>query len=141
MCSSDLSTTLPTYATTIDELLNMGRPIVLAHTGGEDNFPASTLFSYEESVKAGVDVLDLNVLLTKDNVLLVQHDDSVDRNTNGTGKVADLTFAEINALDGAYWFGTDCADCHDKAASTYLYRGMRTGAVAPTAGQIGRAHV
>jgi len=66
-------------------LLNMGRPIVLAHTGGEDNFPASTLFSYEESVKAGVDVLDLNVLLTKDNVLLVQHDDSVDRNTNGTG--------------------------------------------------------
>ena len=42
------STTLPTYAATIDELLNLGRPIVLAHTGGEDNFPASTLFSYEE---------------------------------------------------------------------------------------------
>ena len=123
-----------TYAATIDELLAMPRPIVLAHTGGEDNFPASTLFSYGESVKAGVDMLDLNVQLTKDGVLLVQHDDAVDRNTDSTGKVADLTFDEISKLDGAYWFATDCADCHDKADADYLYRGMRTGDKEPPAG-------
>jgi predicted esterase len=117
----------PTYAATIDELLNLGRPIVLAHTAGEDNFPASTLFAFGESVKAGVDMLDLNVLLTKDGVLLVQHDDTVDRSTSGTGAVSDLTFAEINALDGAYWFTEDCGACTDQPDDHYLYRGIRTG--------------
>ncbi|MEI8237887.1 MAG: glycerophosphodiester phosphodiesterase family protein [Actinomycetota bacterium] len=128
------TTTSVKLASTIDELLHLGRPIVLAHTGGEDNFPASTMFSFGESAKAGVDMLDLNVMLTKDNVLVVQHDDSVDRNTAGTGKVADLTFAQIHALDAAYWFSTACSDCHDKPAGDYLYRGMRTGKVAPPAG-------
>jgi poly(3-hydroxybutyrate) depolymerase/glycerophosphoryl diester phosphodiesterase len=124
----------PTYAATIDELLHLPRPIVLAHTGGEANFPASTLFAYRESVKAGVDVLDVNVLLTKDGQLLVQHDDTVDRTTNGSGKVADLTFDQIHALDAAYWFTTACSDCHDKPAADYLYRGVRTGSVPPPSG-------
>ncbi len=124
----------PTYAATIDELLNLGRPIVLAHTAGEDEFPASTLYAFGESVKAGVDMLDLNVNITKDGELVVQHDDSVDRNTNGTGKTADLTMAEISALDGAYWFTTACSDCHDKPEADYLYRGIRTGEKEPPAG-------
>ncbi len=122
------------YAATIDELLSLGRPIVLAHTGGEDAYPGSTLFSFGESVKAGVDMLDLNVQLTKDGVLVVQHDDTVDRTTEGTGAVADLTFAEVNALDAAYWFTGACGDCHDADPADYLYRGMRTGEVAPPDG-------
>ncbi len=124
----------PTYATTIDELLQLDRPIVLAHTAGEDNFPASTLFAFGESVKAGVDMLDLNVMLTKDGVLLVQHDDTVDRSTNGTGAVSDLTFDEINALDAAYWFTEDCGACTDQPDDEYLYRGMRTGDHQPPPG-------
>jgi len=124
----------PTYAATIDELLNLGRPIVLAHTAGEDNFPASTLFAFGESVKAGVDMLDLNVMLTKDGVLVVQHDDTVDRSTNGTGAVSDLTFDEINALDAAYWFTEDCGACTDRPDDDYLYRGMRTGDHQPPPG-------
>ena len=63
----------------------------------------------EVTWKAGVDVLDLNVLLTSDGQLLVQHDDSVDRNTNGTGKVADMSLAQIQALDAAYAFGAGTA--------------------------------
>ena len=81
--------------------------MVLAHTGGEDEFPGSTMFGYGESVKAGVDMLDLNVMLTGDGVLVIQHDDSVDRLTNSTGKVADMTYAELSALDNAYWFTAD----------------------------------
>ena len=123
-----------TYAATIDELLNIGRPIVLAHTAGEDEFPASTLYAFGESVKAGVDMLDLNINITKDGELVVQHDDTVDRNTSGTGKTTDLTMAEINALDGAYWFTQACADCRDKPEADYLYRGMRTGDKEPPAG-------
>lgn len=122
------------YAATIDELLSLGRPIVLAHTGGEDAYPGSTLFAFGESVKAGVDMLDLNVQLTKDGVLVVQHDDTVDRTTNGTGAVGDLTFAEVNALDAAHWFTGACGDCHDADPVDYLYRGMRTGEVAPPEG-------
>ena len=130
------TTTVPVvaYAATIDELLAIGRPIVLAHTAGEDEFPASTLFAFGESVKAGVDMLDLNLNITKDGELVVQHDDTVDRNTNGTGAVADLTMAEIAELDAAFWFSEACADCRDRAESDYLYRGMRTGEKPPPEG-------
>jgi glycerophosphoryl diester phosphodiesterase len=117
----------PPRPQTIDELLNLGRPIVLAHTGGEDQFPGSTLFGFGESVKAGVDMLDLNVMLTSDGVLVVQHDDTVDRTTNGTGALADLTYAEVNALDAAYWFTADCEACTGQPAEAYIYRGIRTG--------------
>jgi hypothetical protein len=48
----------------IDELLALGRPIVLSHAGGEDVHPHSTPFAYAESVDAGVDMLDLDVQLT-----------------------------------------------------------------------------
>ena len=131
------TTTVPPlrYAQTIDELLAIGRPIVLAHTAGEDNFPGSTLFAFGESVKAGVDVLDLNVLLTKDGVLVVQHDDTVDGSTNGTGAVADLTYDEIKVLDDAYWFTADCGVCHDnQQPAAYVYRGIRTGEKPPPEG-------
>lgn len=113
-------------STTIADLLALKRPIVLAHGGGEDSFPHSTLFAHGESAKAGVDMLDLDVQLTKDNVLVVQHDDNVGRQTESTAKVADLTFAEINAFDDAYWFTADCV-CKDKPEAAYLYRGIRTG--------------
>lgn len=117
----------PQRPQTIDELLNLGRPIVLAHTGGEDQYPGSTLFGFSESVEAGVDMLDLNVLLTADGVLVVQHDDTVDRTTNGSGALADLTYDEVNALDAAYWFTADCGVCDDQSAEAYIYRGIRTG--------------
>ena len=122
------------YAATIDELLAIGRPIVLAHTAGEDEFPGSTMFAWDMSVRAGVDVLDMNVLLTKDGVLLVQHDETVDRTTNGVGAVADLTYDEISALDAAYWFTPECGVCTDRPATEYVYRGIRTGTVPPPEG-------
>ena len=109
------------YAATVDELLAIGRPIVLAHTAGEDEFPASTMYGFGESVKAGVDMLDMNVLLTRDGVLVVQHDDTVDRATNGIGAVANLTFAEIAALDNAYWFTADCGACRDRPEADYRF--------------------
>lgn len=134
--SAATSTTLAPYAATIDELLAIGRPIVLAHTAGEDAYPASTMFAFGESVNAGVDMLDFNVQLSADGVLVVHHDDTVDRATNGTGNVADLTFAELHALDNSYWFTADCGVCTDQPAASYLYRGVRTGDVAPPAGYV-----
>lgn len=121
-------------APTIDDLLAYDRPIVLAHTAGEDEFPASTLFAFDQSVLAGVDMLDLNVQLSKDGVLVVHHDDTVDRATNGTGLVAEMTFAELSALDDAYWFTADCGVCTDQPVESYLYRGIRTGERPPPEG-------
>lgn len=122
------------YAATVDELLAIGRPIVLAHTAGEDEFPASTMYGFGESVKAGVDMLDMNVQLTKDGVLIVHHDDTLDRATNGVGAVADFTYAELALFDDAYWFTKDCGACADRPADEYLYRGIRTGDVPAPAG-------
>ena len=119
----------PVRPQTIDELLSLGRPLVLAHTAGEDEFPGSTLFGFSESVAAGADMLDMNVLLTSDGVLIVQHDETVDRTTDGTGALAELTYAEVAALDNAYWFTPDCGVCDDQPAEAYIYRGIRTGEV------------
>ena len=111
---------------TVKDLLALKRPIVLAHAGGEDQFPHSSLFAFGESAKANVDMLDLDVQLTKDGTLVIQHDETVERQTESTANVADLTFEQINALDNAYWFTADCV-CKDKPEASYLYRGIRTG--------------
>jgi len=121
-------------AVTVDDLLQLGRPVVLAHTAGEDEFPGSTMFAFAESAAAGVDMLDLNVVLAGDGTLMVQHDLDVDRTTDGHGLVADMTFEELHALDNAYWFTTDHGVDHDQPASSYIYRGVRTGAVDPPVG-------
>lgn len=129
------TTTAPVPVTplTIDQLLALGRPIVLAHAGGEDEHPHSTPYAYAESAAAGVDMLDFDVQLTGDGVLVVQHDDDVIRTTNGSGIVAEMTYDELALLDNAYWFTADCT-CRDQADSAYILRGMRTGDTPPLAG-------
>lgn len=118
-------------ATTIDELLARGRPIVLAHNGGETEFPGGTLYAFARSMEAGVDVLDLNVQLSADGVVVVHHDLDVERTTNGSGLVAEMTFDELHALDAAYWFTEECGVCADQPDAAYLYRGARSGGAAP----------
>ncbi len=126
--TSTTTTTVPAPppAATIADLLALGRPLVLAHTGGEDEFPGSTMFAFGESMKAGVDMLDLNVRLTADGVVIIQHDATVDRLTNGTGEVADMDLATIQALDDAYNFRSSDGE--------FVYRGIRTGERPPPPG-------
>lgn len=120
-------------AQTVDELLALGRPVVLAHTGGEGVFPGSTMYAFNESAAAGVDMLDLNVVLSGDGVLVVQHDDTTDRTTNGSGAVADMTYDELFAFDDAFWFTPECT-CRGLADDSYVWRGVRTGDVPPPDG-------
>ncbi len=122
----------PTGPATVAELLT--HRIVLAHAGGDDDYPHSTPYAFSESAKAGVDVLDLDVRLSADGVLVVQHDDDVDRTTNATGPVATRTAAELQALDNAYWFNTTCNTCKSQPESAYTWRGVRTGAKPPPPG-------
>jgi len=118
---------------TIQELLDLGRPIVLAHGGGEDQYPHSTPYAYAESVKAGVDMLDFDVQLTADGVLVVQHDDDTGRTTNADLTINDTDYEDLFKLDNAYWF-TDACTCTGQPDSAYTLRGIRTGDVPPPPG-------
>jgi glycerophosphoryl diester phosphodiesterase len=85
---------------------------VIAHQGGNHLRPGDTMLAFRNAVDLGVDVLEMDVHSTADGVLVVIHDRTVDRTTNGEGRVSDLTFDEIRTLDAAYhWpFGDDEGD-------------------------------
>ena len=121
-------------ASTLDGLLALGRPLVIAHAGGDQDHPHSTAYAYSLSAAAGADVLELDVQLTADGVLIVQHDDTVDRTTETTGPVADLTLAEIQALDNAHWFVPGLWGDRTRPATEYVFRGVRGGATEPPPG-------
>lgn len=103
--------------------LDGARFYVSAHRGGALLWPEHTMLAYDNAMAAGSDVLELDVHATADGVMVLMHDDVVDRTTDGTGTIKDLTWAELSALDAGYWFTSD------KGAS-YPYRG--TGLTVPT---------
>ncbi|MBK6326913.1 MAG: hypothetical protein IPF56_13415 [Chloroflexi bacterium] len=83
------------------------RPLVMAHQGGERLYPSNTLRAMQESVALGVDVLEMDIHASSDGVLVVIHDDTVDRTTDGTGAVKEITFAELSQLDAGYYWTDD----------------------------------
>lgn len=119
---------------TIAELVASPFTLNIAHAGGDLIGPHSTIFAMAQSIEEGSVVLELDVQLTGDGVLVVQHDDTVDKTTEATGPVADLTLDELQALDNAYWFSPDCWPCQDLAEDRYIHRGVRTGDVEPPEG-------
>lgn len=74
-------------------------PQLIAHRGGSAETPENTLAAFRRAIDSGADWLELDVQMTKDGALVVIHDETVDRTTNGHGRVAELTLAQIRALD------------------------------------------
>jgi glycerophosphoryl diester phosphodiesterase len=74
----------------------------IAHQGGEDEFPSNTMYAFRQALRAGADMLELDVGVTQDDQVVVMHDTTLDRTTNGTGTIASHTLAQIRRLDGAY---------------------------------------
>lgn len=111
------------------------RVLNIAHQGGEDEFPSNTLYAFKRSVKAGADMLELDVGVTKDGKVVVSHDATLDRTTNGRGTIESKTLKQIRKLDGAYWFAKgDDAYRHDRKRSAYKLRGIATGKRKPPKG-------
>ena len=75
------------------------RPVAIAHRGDSAHQPESTLASFRSAIDAGADWLEMDVQMSDDGHLVVIHDTTVDRTTNGSGQVADLTLAQLQALD------------------------------------------
>ncbi len=120
-------------ASTVEDLFALGRPVVLGHAGGDRSWPHSTMFAFSEAARTGAEVLEMDVQLTGDGVLVVQHDDTVDRTTETTGRVRDLTYEEIQALDNGYWWSGEWGN-QSLPAEDYIWRGVRTGEVEPPPG-------
>ena len=87
------------------------RPRLFAHRGGSGIAPENTIEAFRAGLAAGADRLELDVHATADGHVVVLHDASVDRTTDGRGSVAGLTLAEIDGLDAGYRF-TDAAGDH-----------------------------
>jgi glycerophosphoryl diester phosphodiesterase len=94
-----------------DTLYQLPQRGLCAHRGVMDTHPENTIPSLQEAIRLGAQMIEFDVQLTKDSVLVLMHDKSVDRTTTGNGKVADLTLAQIKQLDagikkGARFRGT-----------------------------------
>ena len=110
-------------------------PWVIAHQGGEDEFPSNTLYAFKKAKAAGAKMLELDIGVTKDDQIIVMHDTTVDRVTNGKGLVSTMTLKQIQKLDGAYWFsGGDNAYRRGLAKAKYRFRGVATGKRKPPNG-------
>lgn len=77
----------------------LGRPLIMGHRGAMGHAPENTMASFRLAHEMGVEAVECDIHLTADGHLVVIHDDTVDRTTNGTGSVEALTLAEIEALD------------------------------------------
>ncbi|MBO1198610.1 glycerophosphodiester phosphodiesterase [Staphylococcus simiae] len=89
---------------TIPAFFNGQAPYIFAHRGGMALKPEQTKLAFDNAVKFGVDGFETDVRLTKDQQLIVFHDATVDRTTNGSGKVSEHTLAELKKLDAGYHF-------------------------------------
>jgi len=85
------------------------RILVVAHRGAAGTRPENTLASFRRAIELGADVIELDVHLTADGAAVVIHDDTVDRTTNGHGRVRDMTLAQIKQLDADSRFSPEYA--------------------------------
>ncbi len=76
---------------------------ICAHRGAMDTHPENTVAAFREAVRLGVHMIEFDVRLTKDGKLVILHDKTVDRTTNGHGAVKDKTLEEIKKLDAGSW--------------------------------------
>jgi glycerophosphoryl diester phosphodiesterase len=80
--------------------------LVIAHRGASGHAPENTLAAFKRALTLGATFIETDLQLTRDSRFVAMHDPTVDRTTNGQGKVHDMTLAEIRRLDAGSWFGS-----------------------------------
>lgn len=83
----------------------LSRPLNLGHRGAPKAAPENTLASFQKAREMGADGVELDVMLCADGEVVVMHDSNVERTTDGHGRIADLTLAQVRALDAGARFG------------------------------------
>jgi glycerophosphoryl diester phosphodiesterase len=82
--------------------MNLMPPLIIAHRGDSAHRPENTLASFASALEVGADLVELDVHLTRDGHPVVMHDPTVDRTTDGHGRVVDHTLAEMRRLSAGY---------------------------------------
>jgi glycerophosphoryl diester phosphodiesterase len=123
-------------ATAANRWIQKKAPLNIAHQGGEDEFPSNTMYAFRKAMRAGADMLELDIGVTKDDKVIVMHDTTVDGKTNGHGTVSSKTLRQIRRLDAAYWFAPRAKEhySHDLPRRAYRFRGIATGRRKPPKG-------
>ncbi|MFW2390137.1 MAG: glycerophosphodiester phosphodiesterase [Polyangiales bacterium] len=108
---------------TPEEMIRCDKVLNIAHRGGRRIRPEHTILAYDQALEDGADILELDVHETSDGMLVVMHDDTVDRTTDCSGLIKEMTFEALRECDAGYEFSRDDGE-------TFPYRG--TGLVVPT---------
>lgn len=114
----------------LPDIEGLWRVQVVAHRGGLIERPDSTVAAFDHAVAVGATWLELDVHLSADGIAVVIHDDTVDRTTNGTGAVSDLTLDELRLLDAGYRWPEDMAPAERRFAAAHqepVWRGQGLG--------------
>ena len=83
------------------------RPWIVAHRGYRAKFPENTISSFEAAIEAEADMIELDVCMTSDRIPVVIHDSTLERTTDGKGKVSEKTYSELQKLDAGSWFSPE----------------------------------
>jgi glycerophosphoryl diester phosphodiesterase len=106
----------------------LGRRVLsYAHQGGAWEAPSSTLFAVRRAIELGATGIELDVHATADRQLVVCHDATVDRTTDGHGPIHSLTLKELRELDNAHWFVPGSGEHQGLPPGAYPFRGLAPG--------------
>ncbi|MFW5869128.1 MAG: glycerophosphodiester phosphodiesterase [Armatimonadota bacterium] len=84
-------------------------PLVCAHRGRSGVYPENTMVAFEAAIDVGADFIELDVRRTADGEIVCIHDATVDRTTDGSGEVSEMTLAEVQEVDAGVWLGDEHA--------------------------------
>ena len=103
------------HKTTHQILQRLSKPVTIAHQGGNKVYPDESLLAFTNAINMGIQVIELDVHRSRDGIIVINHDDTIDRLTDGTGLIRKMFWAELQQVDGAYNWSPD--------GLTYPYRG------------------
>ncbi len=86
---------------------NLPEKGLCAHRGAMDTHPENTIAAFEEAIRLKAQMIEFDVRMTKDKQLVILHDETVDRTTNGVGRIEDLSFDQARQLDAGAWKSAD----------------------------------
>lgn len=99
----------------------MNQTEIIAHRGSKGTHPENTLEAIREAVRVGSDGIEIDVHLNLDKEMIVIHDETVDRTTDGTGRVQDLTLMELKKMDAGSWFAPEYINCRIPTLKEVFY--------------------
>lgn len=82
-----------------------------AHRGFSGQYPENTMIAFEKALEAGCEGIEMDVHLTKDNEIVIIHDEKIDRTSNGSGLIKDMTYDELKSIDFSYIYTDKVGFC------------------------------